>query len=187
MTSITGLILAGGAGRRVAGRDKGLIDWQGRPLAAHVAQRLRPQVDSLLISCNRNFQRYAGIVATTIADTRRDFQGPVAGLEAATPYVHSEFLAVTACDTPELPLDLVARLLRSLLTPGTAQTDIAFAHDGDRAQYLCAVMRSSALQSISGFLDSGQRSVRGWYQTQRSAAVDFSDEADCFRNYNRIK
>ena len=82
---ISGLILAGGAGRRVDGRDKGLITWHGRPLIAHVAVLLRPQVGRLVISCNRNNERYAEFADETVGDTRRDFQGPLAGLEAATP------------------------------------------------------------------------------------------------------
>ena len=77
---ITGLILAGGAGRRVEGRDKGLIDWQGKPLVQHVALRLRPQVGQLIISCNRNIETYRELADKTVTDSRRDFQGPLAGL-----------------------------------------------------------------------------------------------------------
>ena len=84
MQDTTGLILAGGAGRRVGGRDKGLLTWRGAPMAAQVAQRLRPQVARLLISCNRNTDYYATLADATVADSRRDFQGPLAGIEAAT-------------------------------------------------------------------------------------------------------
>jgi molybdopterin-guanine dinucleotide biosynthesis protein A len=48
---ITGLILAGGAGRRVGGSDKGLLSYRGRPLIAQVVQRLGPQVGALMIWC----------------------------------------------------------------------------------------------------------------------------------------
>lgn len=182
--STTGLILAGGAGRRVDGRDKGLIEWRGRPLAAHVAASLSPQVDQLLISCNRNFERYADIAAITIADSRRDFQGPLAGIEAATPHIKGNYLAISACDTPELPGDLVQRLLQALLNASDGQCDIAFAHDGEQAQYLCAVLRTSCLDTLPAYLDSGQRAVRHWYHSHRHLSVDFSDEAARFRNLN---
>ena len=56
---ITGLVLAGGQGRRMGGIDKGLQELEGRPLAQWVLDRLSPQVGSVLISANRNLDRYA--------------------------------------------------------------------------------------------------------------------------------
>lgn len=57
--SIAGLILAGGQGRRVNEADKGLLLWRGKPLVAHVAQRLAPQVSQLIVSANRHIATYA--------------------------------------------------------------------------------------------------------------------------------
>jgi molybdopterin-guanine dinucleotide biosynthesis protein A len=50
---ITGVVLAGGMGRRMGGADKGLQDLRGQPLVACAIDRLAPQVDHLLISANR--------------------------------------------------------------------------------------------------------------------------------------
>jgi len=183
---VTGLILAGGAGRRVDGRDKGLIDWHGKPLAAHVAQRLRPQVGRLLISCNRNFEHYQKIAETTATDSRRDFQGPLAGLEAAVPFISSQLLVVVACDTPRLPDDLVRRLQARLYQSDSDEARISYAHDGVRGQYLCAAIDRRCLGSLAGFLDEGHRAVRHWYQCHRATAVDFSDQAGAFKNYNHV-
>lgn len=179
----TGLILAGGAGRRVGGRDKGLLTWRGQALAAHVAQRLRPQVGRLLISCNRNEPFYATLGDATLIDKRTDFQGPLAGLEAAVPHINGEFLVIVPCDMPLLPPDLAERLLGAL-EPATS--DISYAHDGARDQYLCAAIRVAVLPSLRGFLDEGQRAVRHWYARHRYCTVDFSDQAGCFGNFNRL-
>ena len=178
----TGLILAGGAGRRVGGQDKGLVNWQGRPLAEQVAARLRPQVGRLIISCNRNFDYYATLADAVVTDSRRDFQGPLAGLEAAAALVESEFLIVAPCDTPELPLDIAARLLGPLTH---ADKDISYAHDGERGHYLCAAIRSAILPSVSDYLDSGERAVRQWYAGHSACPVDLSDQPQCFNNYNQ--
>jgi molybdenum cofactor guanylyltransferase len=184
--NITGLILAGGAGRRVGGRDKGLILWKNRMLVAHVFDRLQPQVTQVLISCNRNFDQYAALPAATVADTRRDFQGPMAGLEAAIDRIDTDFLLLVPCDTPLLPADLGDRLLRPLDSSLNENVEISYAHDGERGQYLCAAIRCSCLPSLHQYLDDGNRSVRHWYQTRRSIAVDFADQAGCFRNYNYL-
>lgn len=183
---ITGLILAGGAGRRVGGRDKGLLKWRDRMLVAQVLERLRPQVGPVLISCNRNFDQYAALGTATVADTRRDFQGPLAGLEAAIPHIQTEFLLLVACDTPLLPTDLCNRLMDSLADEHGEAADLSYAHDGERGQYLCAVIRSSCLPSLHQHLDAGHHSVRHWYQTMACQVVDFSDEAQGFRNYNYL-
>jgi molybdopterin-guanine dinucleotide biosynthesis protein A len=182
----TGLILAGGAGVRVGGADKGLLTWRDEPMAAHVARRLRPQVTRLLISCNRNREFYATLADTTVADSRRDFQGPLAGLEAAIPHVKGTYLIVVPCDNPLLPLDLVERLLDPLLSADGPAADISVAHDGERAQFLCAALRASVLPSLTPFLDEGHRAVRLWYARHRCSVIDFSSQAHCFANYNHL-
>lgn len=183
---VTGLILAGGAGRRVSGRDKGLIEWHGKALVAHVIQRLQGQVGQLLISCNRNADIYSAFGLQLVSDQREDFQGPLAGIESAAVLVNTRFLVVVPCDTPALPGDLVDRLLAPLQDSSGHSADISFVHDGEREQYLCAALHSKVLASLSAYLDSGQRAVRHWYAQHRVTAVDFSDQQRAFENQNYI-
>ena len=183
---ITALILAGGAGRRVGHRDKGLIEWQGKPFIAHVVEALQPQVTDILVSCNRNLEQYRKYCTDVVPDTRRDFQGPLAGLEAASTHMRTELLVVVSCDMPQLPPELVARLVAALENDGHNNVQISYAHDGSRAQYLCAAMRKRCLASLPTFLDSGGRAVKDWYRNQQTVAVDFSDRRSAFRNYNTL-
>jgi molybdenum cofactor guanylyltransferase len=185
-TNITALILAGGAGRRVGHQDKGLITWQGKPFIAHVCEVLKPQVDDILISCNRNFAHYANFCSRTVSDNRRDFQGPLAGLEAATPFIKTELLVVVSCDMPQLPPDLVTRLTSPLSSTAADAPAISYAHDGIRAQYLCAALRRDCLYSLTDFLDDGRRAVKDWFSDRNAIAVDFSEQQSCFRNFNRL-
>jgi molybdenum cofactor guanylyltransferase len=180
-TIISGLILAGGAGNRVQGRDKGLLQWQGSPLVAHVARRMRPQVDQLLISCNRNSGQYASYADDLISDLRPNYQGPLAGIEAAADKVQGKYLVVVACDTPMLPRDLVQRLLLPL---HEGEAKISYARDGSREQYLFAAIETSCLSTLGSYLESGKRAVRHWYGTMPAVAVDFSDQRESFANYN---
>ena len=186
ISNITGLVLAGGAGRRVGQRDKGLILWQGKPLIAHVCDELKPQVGELLISCNRNFTQYKEYAAQTVADSRGDFQGPLAGLEAAAHYIQTDYLIVVGCDMPHLPPDLVARLVAPLMQKSRNSPEISYAQDGDRAQYLCAAIKRECLSTLPGFLGDGHRAVHAWYQGRRTAPVDFSNQKSSFKNYNKL-
>ena len=160
---VTGVILAGGAGRRVQHRDKGLIEWRGQPLIELVAARLQPQVDSIVISCNRNQASYQAYAAMTVADQRTEFQGPLAGLEAVAGHVEPGYIAVTSCDVPLLPDDMVSRLLTAV-QGNTNELQAAYAHDGERAHYLCAVIDSRCLGSLGAFLDSGKVFVIAWFR-----------------------
>ena len=65
---ITGIVLAGGMGRRMGGVDKGLVELDGRPMVAHVLDRLSPQVGALVINANQNRDRYAAFGDPVIAD-----------------------------------------------------------------------------------------------------------------------
>lgn len=185
LNQITGLILAGGKGRRVDYRDKGLLSWRGKPLIAHVCERIRPQVAELVISCNRNPDIYKQYAVTVVEDRRADFQGPLAGLEAALPTVSTEYVLVTTCDTPLIPRDLARRLLTVMQEDSAL--DACFAHDGERAHYLCSFMRNSSLDTLSSFLDTGERAVHRWYRGKRVVAVDFSDCREGFRNFNQME
>lgn len=182
---VTALILAGGAGRRVGGSDKGLIQWQGRPLVEHVVGRIAPQAGSVLISCNRNLLRYRKIAAC-ITDQRPGFPGPLAGIAVAAGAVKTEFLLLTPCDTPLLPLDLVAKL-KAPLMGANSNVDIAYAHDGVREQYLCAIIRTSLLAGAENCLNQGIHAVKHWYAKEATAAVYFADQTHAFANFNRIE
>ena len=180
-----GLILAGGAGRRSGGRDKGLLDWQGRPLVAWVSERLRHQTCHLQISCNRNLAAYAGYADRVFSDRLSCFQGPLAGLDALPSDPAEEFLLVVPCDTPDLPLDLAARLQRALAAQPDS-CDLAYATARGQHHYLHTLLRRRCLASLPGYLAGGGRSVRGWHAQLRCVSVEFADAGSAFDNHNEI-
>ncbi|KPW66291.1 Molybdenum cofactor guanylyltransferase [Pseudomonas ficuserectae] len=94
------LLLAGGRGQRMGGRDKGLIEWQGKALIEHLHRLTRPLTDDLIISCNRNIERYAHYADQLVQDDDADFNGPLAGIRAALPLARHKWLLVLPCDVP---------------------------------------------------------------------------------------
>src|SRR3954466_7439277 len=97
---ITGVVLAGGQGRRMGGVDKGLVELQGRTMVEHVLQRLAPQVDDVLINANQNAERYASFGHRVIADVLGGFAGPLAGLQAALTHASHPRVLTVPCDSP---------------------------------------------------------------------------------------
>ncbi|MBR4736336.1 MAG: molybdenum cofactor guanylyltransferase [Rhodocyclaceae bacterium] len=176
---ITGLVLAGGQGRRVGGQDKGRMTWGGSPLAEHALARLRPQVGALLVSANRNLAQYAQGGVPVLPDVYAGFQGPLAGLHAGLSDCATPWLVTVACDVPNFPPDLVARLWQ-----GKGDAPAAYAVCGDRAQPTFALYARTLLPTLETFLASGERRLRAWLTTLGAAAVRFDDEA-AFVNLNR--
>ena len=101
------LLLAGGRGQRMGGQDKGLLPWQGEPLIAHLHRRTRAMSDDLIISCNRNRERYALYADQLVHDDEGDFPGPLAGIRAGLKAAKHSFLLVLPCDVPQIDADLL--------------------------------------------------------------------------------
>jgi molybdopterin-guanine dinucleotide biosynthesis protein A len=178
---ITGIVLAGGQGRRMGGVDKGLVDLDGRPLVAHVIARLAPQVGPLLINANQNRDGYAAFGFPVVADAVGGFAGPLAGLHAGMTRTSTPYVVSAPCDSPFLPADLVARL-GSALAARDAQ--LAVARTFDQPHPVFSLLRRDVLPHLAAFLEGGGRKIDLWYATLSVVEVGFDDEAAAFRNIN---
>ena len=178
---VSGVVLAGGQGSRMGGVDKGLQPFRGKPMVAHVVERLAPQVDELLINANRNPGDYARFGHRVIADEIPGFAGPLAGFERGLAHASGELVVTVPCDSPFLPADLVARL-RAGLESGGAQ--LAVARTGEQEHPVFCLMRREVLASLQRFLGSGQRKIDRWYAALAVVEVTFDDEPDAFLNIN---
>jgi molybdenum cofactor guanylyltransferase len=178
---VTGLVLAGGQGSRMGGVDKGLQPFRGRPMVAHVVERLAPQVGEILVNANRNLEAYAAFGHRVVSDEIEGFAGPLAGFERGLAHARTPLVATCPCDSPFLPHDLVSRL-RAAMDEHRAQ--LAVAKTGDQAHPVFCLMRRDVHASLEAFLATGQRKIDKWYASLAKVEVAFDDEADAFLNIN---
>ena len=178
---ITGLVLAGGQGRRMGSIDKGLVLLRGQPMVRHVIDRFAPQVAEILINANRNIPEYEALGHPVIRDLVDGFAGPLAGLHAGLMRAEHALVATVPCDSPFLPLDLVTRLSKGL---EAQHADLAVARTMDQPHPVFALVRRSVLPHLAQFLDGGGRKIDAWYASLNATEVRFDDEADAFRNIN---
>lgn len=181
------LILAGGRGSRLSGRDKGWVMWDGHPLIEHVMKLLGQQTISparILISANRNIDAYQQTGHLVFTDERADFAGPLAGVEAGLMRCKKNNLLVVPCDTPLLPVDLFERLQQAM--DEQPATLAAYAVTADGPHPLCCLLHPSLSGSLSHFLDTGHGSVLSWLEKAQAVTVLF-DDADAFRNFNTLE
>jgi molybdopterin-guanine dinucleotide biosynthesis protein A len=181
--AITGVILAGGLGRRMGGVDKGLQLLDGKALVRHVAERLAPQVGGLVINANRSQAEYAALGYPLLADEIPDFAGPLAGLHAALVASATPLVLTVPCDSPYLPLDLVSRLHAALLCEGA---NLAIARAAGRVHPVFCLCRAALAPELEAFLRNGGRRVMDWCAEAGCVEVDFDDQPAAFRNFNTL-
>ena len=179
--SISGVILAGGQGRRMGTVDKGLRELRGKAMVAWVVERFAPQVDEVLINANQNLEVYARFGYRVIPDEIGGFAGPLAGLQRGLSEASHPLIATSPCDTPFLPVDVVARL-HAALAANAAQ--LAVARTGDQPHPVFCVCRRDVLPHLTAFLQQGGRKIDAWYATLKVVEVAFDDQPDAFSNIN---
>lgn len=179
---VLGLILAGGRAARMGGGDKPLLTLGGRPMLAHVIDRLAPQVAALALSANGDPARFAAFGLPVAADEDPNRPGPLAGMLAGLELAAARGLplvAVAPGDTPFLPSDLVARLAAAL-----GGAPLAFAVAGGRDHPACALIRVELRAPLRAALAAGVRRVGDWMREMGAAEAEFPEPA-AFFNVNR--
>ena len=139
LPSCSVLLLAGGRGQRMGGVDKGLVEFAGRPLIAVLSERVQPFTDDLIISCNRNAERYALWADQLVTDESDDFPGPLAGIRAGLAAMRHDWLLVLPCDAPQVDGDLLSAMLhQAVLEP---QRPLLLRRGGQWEPLFCVIPR----------------------------------------------
>lgn len=178
---IFGVILAGGQGRRMGGRDKALLPLAGRPLIAHVIDRLEPQVERLAISANGEAGRFR-LGLPVLPDEAP--AGPLSGLLAALRWagpLGATAVLTAPVDAPFLPGDLCPRLC---LVAESARGGLAIAAAGGRVHPTFGLWSVALAKPLADFLASGVNpKVMDFARAQGAAEAAFPDPA-AFDNLN---
>lgn len=180
---IAGIVLAGGEGRRIGG-GKPFVALGGRPLLAHVVERITPQLSSLALSIRAPDPRYAAFGLPLIED-RADVEGPLAGLRTGLEWAAAEgadWLLTAPTDTPFLPADLVARLAAA----AGAQTEVVVAASAGAPHPTVGLFRPALAPRLERHLASTpRRSIAAFLDVLATATADFpADPVDPFLNVN---
>ena len=175
--SILGVILAGGAARRlfpgkVGGGDKGFAELAGAPMLAHVIARFAPQVDRLILNANGDPARFAAFGLKVVADEGPPGQGPLAGLLTAIAWAEASgegyaAIATVTTDVPFLPDGLVTRLAAAYTSgPVVAQS-------GGRVHPCIGLWPLSLKDAVRTALSAQRRSVEAFALANGAIAVAF--------------
>ncbi len=187
---IIGIVLAGGLARRMGGGDKTLTTLAGRPILAHILERLRSQVDGLILNANGDPARFASFGVPVCADEAPDHPGPLAGVLAGMTWAARHRPAATHIltapgDAPFPPADLAARLATPIAA-GRADLTCAMS-DGRRHPVIGLWPVALASDLRAALIDEGVRKVDIWTGRHRCEPVSFDiDLVDPFFNINTV-
>ena len=186
---IVGLLLAGGQSRRMGGGDKALRVIGGVPLLDRVIERMRPQVETLVLNANGDPARFAGFGLPVVPDSVPDYAGPLAGVLAGLDWTAEHrpdcaYVVSVATDAPFLPRDLVSRLVRGM---ENSAADLACAASGGQPHPVIGLwpvrLREDLRRAVA---DETIRKVDVWTARHRLTIVPFpSEPLDPFFNANR--
>lgn len=165
----------------MGGEDKGLIVFQQQKLIEHVLLAVKPQIDNIVISANRNLAQYAEYGYPVIEDGLTDFQGPLAGILAAMENVTTDYLLTIPCDGPYVADNYVERMLSTF---NNRNEKVLIASDGVNLQPVYTLLATQLKSDLKQFLQSGHRKLGQWLRSHPYTTVDFSHLPDCFTNFN---
>ena len=185
---VAGIILAGGLGSRMEGRDKALLTLDGETLVARAARSLAPQVTTLALNANGDPERFGELACPVIRDDGEAGGGPLAGVLAGLRWANGfdldcEALATVAVDTPFFPADLVQRLAGAR----TGLEGIAVAASSGRRHPTFALWPLAIVDDLARHLSSGaSRKMTDFIDAHPNVTVDFAlaDRHDPFFNIN---
>jgi molybdopterin-guanine dinucleotide biosynthesis protein A len=184
---IAGVILAGGLASRMGGGDKGLLELGGRPILAHVVERLRPQVGVLALNANGDPARFADFGLPVLPDSVGGHPGPLAGVLAGMDWAAgagAEAVVTAAADTPFFPPDLVLRLVEGAAAEGTPLAMAVTPGEGGPDRHPTFGLWPVALrEDLRAALGAGLRKIVAWIGPHGCARVLFPDP-DAFFNVN---
>lgn len=180
---VTGVILAGGASRRM-GRNKALLMLHGVTLIERAYRSLSRIFHDIVIITNTP-EKYAFIPCRTASDIYPE-AGAIAGLHAGMTASNSSRIFVAACDMPFLNEELIRMLCNY-----DKEADAVVPINGEGFfEPLHAVYSVSARETAREVIESGNNSILVLLGKLRAVPVSFGqvrsipDAENSFRNLN---
>lgn len=189
------VILAGGQATRMGGGDKCLLPLGGRPMLAHVIDRIAPQTGALALNANGDAARFAGYGLPVLPDSIDGFPGPLAGVLAGLDWAAAqgaEAVISVAADTPFFPTDLVARLVAEARGQTHPLVMAATPRDGEETRSMTGKLirhptfglwPTALRDDLRAALLGGLRKVVLWSDPHGGRMAEFAD-TDAFFNVN---
>jgi molybdenum cofactor guanylyltransferase len=178
---LTLVILAGGRGSRMSGQDKGLLEWQGKPLIEHILKNITPVIKNIIINANRNTEVYQQYGYPVIGDDTEEYAGPLAGMLAALRSANTPYIMTLPCDAPSTAPAMIEQFCD---THEQRQQRLYVAGTDDGLQPVYAMINTSLLDNLAKYLAEGNRKTQSWLKDNNAVVIHFDQRVTSFFNIN---
>ena len=157
LKDISGIILAGGSGKRLGGKEKAFLEFRGRTFIQHLVDTFQGLFGRTLIVTNSpGLYRGLGVrVVRDLVPRRGALQGLITGLF----YAPTQWSFVAACDTPLLRPEVITLVLDTIQEGDL----VVLPHSPDGIQPFTAAYHKSCLGPLRELAAQGERSCRPLY------------------------
>ena len=168
------VILAGGQGRRMGGKDKALIPLLDRPLLSYVLESISGHVAPIALNINTNLDKFSEFGYEIIEDPIKGHLGPLAGILASLNWarqLNQKWVMTLPCDTPFLPKNIVKEMIK--LKNKELDVDLVVAQSKGYNHPVIALWKSDLNLKLEKALNEGIRKIDIFTSSLKVAYVDF--------------
>ena len=174
------VILAGGQSKRMQVQNKATVLFKDKPLIGHVIDRMKSQAEHIFINTHQNQNDFDAFHLPLIDDILTIHEGPLLGIFTSLQKIKTDWVQFVPCDTPNLPDNLIANLLKE---NKTQKTLVAVPETVDGLQSACLLCHVSTLNNLQDFFNRGGRKIEDWIRQLSFSIVRFHDHSQ-FININ---
>ena len=159
-------ILAGGTGRRVGHRDKGLLVGSGQTLVERTVSQNRAIFAEVIVCCHGNPWFYSMLADRVLCDSRPGL-GPLMGIAALLSATETEFLAVIPCDQQKLPAGWLQHMFQAMDNSLLG----VYATEAGR-HTACCLLRRGVGPRVEELLENKKRSLGALFEQPEFSGVE---------------
>jgi len=177
--SIIGVVIAGGKGLRLGGREKTLLEINNKAILSHIIDTASPQVDQLLLNSNSNASIFSGFNLPIIKDENINAASPLLGIYSSLLWIEKnnvacDWLMSFPGDCPFFPRDIVETLHD--LQQTQKNTLICTVKHEQQIQPLFSLWSTKVREPLKNYLEADKRSAQGFILSHPHVVLELNDK-----------
>ncbi|MBD3184373.1 NTP transferase domain-containing protein [Candidatus Poribacteria bacterium] len=167
MSDITGIILAGGRGKRLGYRNKALLEIGGKQIIQRIIETLSEVTDRIMIMTNFP-EDFTHLEFPTFSDIIPN-SGPLGGIYTGLKITKTQYNIILACDMPFIQPFILNKIIDNI-----EDYDIIVPVTPDGYHPTTAIYSKNCLDTIEKQIQSGHLKISSIFSQLKVKAIEFA-------------